>query len=150
MTSIGAVLSGVVIGYLSDRCRPQTIIVPTLAAAAVLLAVNAVTDNLIMLAISRTLMFFFAGSLFPVLQKLLSAATPQRKRGKVFGWSTTFNNVGGMLATMFSGWVIFLFETRGVFWAAAVLTVILIPVTLKGIKTVTSQPFYIAHSGRKS
>ena len=145
-TSIGAVLSGIVLGYLADRCKPQTIIVPSLAAAAVLLAINSVTNNLTVLAITRTLLFFCAGSLYPILQKLLSAATPQRKRGKVFGWSTTFNNVGGMLATMVSGWVIFVFETRGVFVAASLLTVLLIPITLKGIKIITSQPFYIAHA----
>ncbi|MBR7120333.1 MAG: MFS transporter [Lentisphaeria bacterium] len=147
-TGIGAVLSGIVIGYLSDRCKPQVIIAPSLAAAAILLFVNAYTNDLVVLALSRMLLFFCAGSLYPVLQKLLSGATPQRKRGKVFGWSTTFNNVGGMLATTFSGWVIFLFETRGVFVAAAILTAILIPVTLWGTKVITNQPFYIAHAGK--
>ena len=148
ISCIGAVLSGVIIGYLADRLKPQTIIVPSLLISTVLLVMNAVAQSLISLSITRTLLFFFAGSLFPILQKLLAAATPVRKRGKVFGWASTFNNVGGMLSTMFSGWVIFLFGTRGVFFAAAVLTLVLIPVTIWGIKTVTSQPFYIAHAGK--
>ena len=145
-TCIGAVLSGVVIGYLSDRMEPQKIIIPSLTLAAILLLISALTKNLIVFTASRTLMFFFAGSLFPVLQKILSAATPQRKRGAVFGWSTTFNNIGAMLSTVFSGWVISISDARGVFIAAAILTVILLPVTLKGIKFCTRQPFYLAQT----
>jgi MFS family permease len=110
------------------------------------------TPTLILLlpvvATGSPFLFFFAGSLFPILQKLLAAATPVRKRGKVFGWSTTFNNIGGMLSTVFSGWVIFLFGTRGVFFAAALLTLILIPVTVWGIRVITNQPFFIAHAGK--
>lgn len=149
VSCIGAVLSGVIIGWLADRLKPQTIIVPSLLISTVLLVINAVSKDLITLSVSRTLLFFFAGSLFPILQKLLAAATPVRKRGKVFGWASTFNNVGGMLSTMFSGWVIFLFGTRGVFGAAAILTLVLIPVTVWGIKVITNQPFYIAHANKK-
>ena len=148
VSCIGAVLSGVIIGYLADRMKPQTIIVPSLLISTILLILNAISQDLIMLAVTRTLLFFFAGSLFPILQKLLAAATPVRKRGKVFGWGSTFNNIGGMLSTMFSGWVIFLFGTRGVFFAAAVLTFVLIPVTVWGIRVITSQPFYLAHAGK--
>lgn len=150
VSCIGAVLSGAIIGYLADRLKPQTIIVPSLIVSTILLVLNAVSQDLVTLAVTRTMLFFFAGSLFPILQKLLAAATPVRKRGKVFGWSTTFNNVGGMFSTMFSGWVIFLFGTRGVFFAAATLTLILVPVTVWGIKVITSQPFFIAHAGKNS
>lgn len=148
-SSIGAFLSGFIIGYLSDRLKPQTIIVPALVISAITLLVQAFSTDLITLTVSRTLLFFFSGSLFPILQKLLSAATPQRKRGKVFGWSTTFNNTGGMLSTIGAGAVVYSFETRGIFVAAAILIIILIPVTLWGIKVITHQPFYIAHAGKK-
>ena len=114
-TCVGAVLSGVVIGYLADRLPARTIILPALLLTAALMAVGAYTDNLLMLGASRTLMFFCGGSLYPVLQKLLSAITPPRKRGKVFGWSSTFANSGIMLSTLLSGWTIFVFGTRGVF-----------------------------------
>ena len=80
------------------------------------------------------LMFFFAGSLYPILQKILSAITPPRKRGKVFGWASTFGNSGIMLSTIFSGWTIYALGTRGVFFAAALLTAILIPAMLYGIR----------------
>lgn len=149
-TCIGAVLSGVVIGYLSDRMAPQKIIFPSLFLTAALLVVSGITKNLAVFTVSRTLMFFFSGSLFPVLQKVLSTSTPQHKRGAVFGWSTTFNNVGGMLSTLVSGWVIYISDARGVFIAAALLTALLIPVTLKGIKFAERQPYYIAHAGKKN
>ena len=149
-TCVGAVLSGVVIGYLADRWRPQTIIVPSLALAVVMLVITALTGNLLVMGVSRTLMFFFAGSLYPVLQKLLSAITPPRKRGKVFGWSSTFGNAGIMMSTVFSGWTIFLFGTRGVFLAAALLTAALIPAVLWGLKAVSVHPGYSASGGRSA
>ena len=101
---------------------------------AALMAVTAYTDNLTVLGASRTLMFFFGGSLYPVLQKRLAAITPPRKRGKVFGWASTFGNSGIMLSTVLSGWTIYVFGTRGVFYAAAILTIVLIPVTLWGME----------------
>ena len=134
LTCVGAVLSGVIIGYLVDRLPPRTIILPTLTLATILMLVTALTTNLAVLGAARTLMFFFAGSLYPILQKILSAITPPRKRGKVFGWASTFGNTGIMLSTIFSGWTIFALGTRGVFLAAAILTAILIPVMLYGIR----------------
>ena len=145
-TCVGAVLSGVFIGYLADKLKPQWILAPTLSLATICLVIMSITENLVVLGVVRTLMFFFAGSLYPILQKLLSAATPQRKRGKVFGWSTTFGNAGAMLATVFSGYTIFLFGTRGVFWASAVLTALLIPVSLWAMRKAMNQPYYIAHA----
>ena len=132
-TCIGAMLSGVITGYLADKLKPLTIIIPALALAAVLLLISGLTASFTVLTVARTLMFFFSGSLFAVFQKILTAATPQEERGAVFGWSTTFNNVGGMLSTVFSGWVISLSDARGVFVVAAILTFILLPVTVKGL-----------------
>ena len=148
-TCIGAVLSGVVIGYLSDRMAPQKIIIPALLLAGIMLIISGLTSNLTVLAAARTLMFFFSGSLFPVLQKILSAAAPQRKRGAVFGWSTTFNNVGGMLSTILSGWIISISDARGVFIMAAVLTFILLPFAIKGINFAVKQPYTKAHSTKQ-
>ena len=134
MTCVGAVLSGVVIGYLADRLPPGAILLPTLILTAVLMVVSARTDNLMVLGASRTLTFFFAGSLYPILQKRLAAITPPHKRGMVFGWSSTFANTGIMFSTMLSGWTIYVFGTRGVFYATAALTLVLIPATLWGMK----------------
>ncbi len=144
--SVGAMMSGFVIGYLADRLKPQIFVIPALAMTALLIVIQAVTDDLFTYGWSRTLTYFFGGGLFPVFQKVLAGATPQRKRGSVFGWSTTFSNVGAMMSTCFAGWVIVLFGIRGVFMTAALITIALIPISLWCITKAMNQPFYLAHS----
>ena len=95
-------------------------------------------------------MYFAAGGLVPVFQKILSGATPKRKRGSVFGWASTAQNVGIMLSTVFAGWVIFAFGTRGVFYTTAILTLLFLPVAIWIVNRTMKQPFYIAHAHRKT
>jgi MFS family permease len=95
-----------------------------------------------------------AGGAYSVLQKLLSAATPKRKRGTVFGFSTTANSTGIMLSTVFAGGVIFLSGVKGVFIAAALLSLLLIPCYMYVIGKVMRQPYFAAQykkimSGKK-
>ena len=85
----------------------------------------------------------------PIDQKILSGATPKRKRGAVFGWASTAQNVGIMLSTVFAGWVIFAFGTRGVFYTTAILTIVFLPVALWIVHRTMLQPFYIAHANKK-
>ncbi len=147
--SVGALLSGVVIGHLADKLRPQYLIIPGFLFSILFLICQALTDNLWLFGASRTLMYFFAGGLYPVCQKILAGATPQRKRGSVFGWATSAGNLGVMFSTFIAGWVIFFAGTRGVFLAAAILTAILLPFAIKAIHRATHQPYYLAHAGRK-
>ncbi len=146
---IGALLSGVIAGHLSDKLPPVYLLVPGMLLSVILLVVQALSENLFVLGTARTLMYFFAGGLFPVCQKILAGATPQRKRGTVFGWSTTVGNLGVMFSTFIAGWVIFFAGTRGVFIAAAVLTAILLPFALKAVHRATHQPYYLAHAKKK-
>ncbi len=85
----GALVSGAIIGYLADRWHPYTLIIPGFLASVLLLIVQGATDNIYIFGTARALMYFFAGGLIPVSQKILSIATPLRKRGAVFGWSST-------------------------------------------------------------
>lgn len=79
--AVGALLSGVVTGYLADKVRPSLLIVPSLLISAATLVLQACSHNLWVFGGSRTLMYFAAGGLIPVFQKILSGATPKRKRG---------------------------------------------------------------------
>ena len=136
-------------GYLADKVRPSLLIVPSLLISAVTLVLQACSHNLWVFGGSRTLMYFAAGGLIPVFQKILSGATPKRKRGAVFGWASTAQNVGVMLSTVFAGWVIFAFGTRGVFYTTAILTIVFLPVALWIVHRTMLQPFYIAHANKK-
>lgn len=147
--AVGALLSGVVTGYLADKVRPSLLIIPSLLISAVTLVLQACSHNLWVFGGSRTLMYFAAGGLIPVFQKILSGATPKRKRGAVFGWASTAQNVGIMLSTVFAGWVIFAFGTRGVFYTTAILTIVFLPVALWIVRRTMLQPFYVAHANKK-
>ncbi len=147
--SVGALLSGVIIGYLADKLRPQYLIIPGFAFSIICLLLQGFSTNLWVFGIARTLMYFFTGGLFPVSQKILSGATPIRKRGSVFGWATSAGNLGIMFSTFIAGWVIFFAGTRGVFIFAAILYAALLPFTLKAIRRATNQPYYLAHAKDK-
>lgn len=146
---IGALLSGVVIGYLADRIRPSLIIVPALLLSVILLLVQAFTGDLFVFGAARTMAYFAGGGLAPVFQKILAGATPIRKRGMVFGWAATAGNLGGMFATFIAGGVIYAAGTRATFIAAAALTLIFLPVSLVMIHRTMHQPYYLAHAGKK-
>lgn len=140
--AVGALLSGMITGYLSDRIKPLYILVPVFAVTVITIFMQAFATNLWVFGISRTLMYLAAGGIYSVLQKLLSAATPKRKRGKVFGFSTTANSAGIMLSTVFAGGAIWLSGVRGVFVAAAILSALLIPCYMGVISKIMRQPYF--------
>ncbi len=144
--SCGALLSGIIFGYLADKISPNKLIVPALAITSVTLLIQAHTDDLLTFGVARTAMFIFGGGLAPVYQKVLSNITPRRKRGQVFGWTSTFNGVGNMASTLVAGGILYITSTRGVFYTAAVLTLLLIPLLVVMLNRV------MQHSGlhRKS
>ncbi len=147
--SIGALLSGAVIGYLADKWRPQVLLIPGFLFSVLFLIIQGLTNNLLVFGTARTLMYFFAGGLYPVCQKILAGATPQRKRGSVFGWASSAGNLGVMFSTFIAGWTIFLSGTRGVFITAAIITLLLLPFALGAIHRAMHQPYYIAHGQKR-
>jgi MFS family permease len=76
------------------------------------------------------------------LQKLLSAATPRRKRGKVFGFASTANSAGVMLSTIVAGGAMWVDGVRGVFLAAALLTLLLMPGYYLVLKIIMHQRYF--------
>ena len=140
--AVGAMLSGALFGYLADRMPPEKLITPALLITGVMLLVQAAAESLWALGIGRTLMFLAGGGLNPIFQKVLSGVTPKRKRGMVFGLSSTCTGLGTMAAALCAGGVIYIFGTRGVFYASAVLTFLLIPVAVFLLKKVMKSPFY--------
>ena len=145
--SVGSMLSGIIVGYLSDRIKPLPLLIPIMLVSCVTLFLQASATNLWVFGISRTLMFFVLGGSSAVFMKLMSNTTPKRKRGAVFGYRSTAHNIGGIIASFIAGWVVFMCKNvRSAFYMAAVLILLLIPVTIWIVRRAMSQPFYIAHS----
>ena len=143
--AVGALLSGMLTGYLSDRVKPLYILVPSMGISVATMLIQAATSNLWVFGVSRTLMYLAAGGTVSVIQKLLSAATPKRKRGKVFGFCTTANGVGIMLSTVAAGGVIYVTGVRGVFYTAAFLLLLLIPCYMAVFRRIMRQRYFAAH-----
>lgn len=135
-----AIISGVISGYLVDRLPAGKILIPAMTVAALSLAFQAFSWNLWCFAIGRVLLYTAAGGLQPVLQKILSSVTPQRKRGSVFGFASSSQCTGGMVAAAASGFAMNWVGISGVFYTAAILAIISLPIFLRGIERAT-RPF---------
>ena len=140
--AVGALLSGMLTGYLADKVRPLYILVPSFAISVITLLLHTYAENLYVLGISRTIMYLAAGGTLSVLQKLLSAATPCRKRGKVFGFSSTANSAGVMLSTIVAGGAMMIDGVRGIFLTAAILTLALMPGYWLVLKSLMHQKYF--------
>ena len=144
----GALLSGALFGYLADRYPPEKLVLPALLTAAVMLFLQAGAESVWAFGASRTFMAITGGGLGPIYQKVLSNITPRRKRGQVFGWTSTFSGIGNMSSSLVAGWFIMLFGTRGVFYVGALLTLLLVPIMQIMLKKILDQPYYKANAGK--
>ena len=143
---IGAVLSGVIGGYLIDRIAPLKVLRPAVVITAVTLALQGFTSSLVFFTITRTLQYFVMGAINPLLQKLLSAVTPARKRGASFGFSSTAASAGSAVSAMLGGAVFSLSGgTTGVFIAAAIFFLATLPLYERFIVRIMTKKYYHAN-----
>ena len=140
--AVGAMASGALFGYLADKVKPEKLLIPALLVTAFTLVVQGAATTLLAFGISKTIMMLAGGGIQPIIQKALTNVTPKRKRGAVFGLSSTFNGVGIIVASFAAGGVIYYFNTRVVFYVSAVLTLLLIPFSVMLLKKVYKSPFY--------
>ena len=139
-----AIVSGIFSGYLVDRLPVAKLMLPIMLISAAALWMQGVAGSLWFFAVSRILLYTAAGGLQPVLQKVLSSVTPPRKRGSVFGFASSAQSIGTMLAAVLSGAVMSALSISGVFCIAGLLFVIALPVILRGIFLAT-RPFVFHH-----
>ena len=137
---IASVVSGVVSGWLSDRYSPKKILIPALSVSAVALILQGMANNLVLFALSRSLLYIAAGGFHPVLQKALALITPKRKRGAVFGFSSCMNSSGVMLAALLGGYIYMCTTINGVFYVTATAQLLSLPVLIYGINLAMRRP----------
>jgi DHA1 family multidrug resistance protein-like MFS transporter len=146
--SVAAMASGAIFGYLSDRVKGEKLLLPALAVTSLTLLLQGAATTLLAFGSGRVILALAGGGIQPVIQKALAGVTPKSKRGTVFGLSSTFNGLGIIGAATCAGLVIYLWNTRAVFYVAAVLTLLLIPIALFLLKKVFNSPFYRANRGK--
>ena len=140
--AVGAMASGALFGYLSDRLPAEKLLIPALLVTGLTILVQGFATSLIILGIAKVIMMLAGGGIQPIIQKSLTNVTPKRKRGAVFGLSSTFNGVGIIAASFAAGGVIYIFDTRAVFFTAAILTFLFIPLSVFLLRKVHNSPFY--------
>ena len=102
-------ISGVLMGWLSDKIPEWKITTPMQFLSALMLFSASGATTLFGFSFCHATNSFALGGLYSVFQKVISGLVDRTKRGTVLGCATTMYNVGYMLSTMISGWIV----TRG-------------------------------------
>ena len=144
----GAIVSGVINGWLCDIVPVKKMITPIFMLSAMGLFFQGYVNNIIGFTVARTLLYLAAGGISPLLQKVLSGATPRKKRGSVFGFSSTANGIGNMVSSVVSGWTFAYCSLSSIFYIAAVLSILLIPFIFYIFRIVRQDPYYRAHNAQ--
>jgi MFS family permease len=134
------VISGVLSGWLSDHCPPKKLLLPALSISAAALIWQGLATSLISFTIGRALLYIAAGGFHPVLQKVLSTITPQRKRGAVFGFSSCMNSSGVMLAALLGGYIYTCTSVSNIFLITAASQILTLPILFKLLDIATAPP----------
>jgi MFS family permease len=135
-----AIIAGVFSGYIADKIPPLKILIPIMLISSASLLVQGFANDLWVFIISRSVLYTAAGGLQPVLQKVLTTITPQRKRGTVFGFASAGSSIGNMLSAVLGGAAYSLTSASGVFIITGVLYFLSMPAMIKGVLT-AGKPF---------
>ena len=134
MSAVTGIFAGPLLGWLADRWSPQKIAMWSAGLAGLLMIPQGLATGLVMLAVARLGMIFFASGLMSVFQIWLAKSTPDSKRGMLFGWGTSVRSSGWFLGSLVGGAVTMNLGVRWVFFCAAILFIALVP----GIAVVTA------------
>ena len=135
VAALGGLLSGVLMGKLADRFPPEKIGMPAAILSALTMIVQAFSLNLWMLGGLRFTNFLCAGGFNPVFLAMLSRISPPEKRGMLLGMAASFRILGMLLASAAGGGLLLVFgSVRSVFFGAAAVFLILIPLIALAVK----------------
>lgn len=125
--SLGALLSGILASLLIDRLQPRRMMTLAAAGAAASMLVLGLATSHQMLIPARFLLMLFLASFDPTLQAWLSRVTLPSKKGVVFGLAQTAKSTGMTIGPCLGGIIAWTWSTRLVFWTAAAMLLLLIP-----------------------
>ncbi len=130
ITAAGGVVAGLLVGQLSRRFKPGSLLPPLLVFCSLSGLGAALTYDVYFLQFCRFLEFAAAGCVQPVLQVMLTAITDPKKHGAYLGWTASLNSFGGIVSNLISAPLAFYVGVRGIYVAAAVMFAVMIPVLI--------------------
>lgn len=146
--ALGSMVSGVILGSLSDKYPEWKLTTPMQILSAVLLFFASLATTLWGFGFCHAANSFAVGGLYAVFQKVTSGLVDRGKRGTVLGFATTLYNVGYMLAMLFSGWIIARYGLPWGYRSASMLMLLLALASATIIYTVTKNR-YEGQTGEK-
>ena len=129
LAAAGGVCSGILFGALSDRFPAWKLALPTLLVAGAATLIQSRTDSLWTLGFWRFVCYFAAGGLEPIIIAVIARTVAPERRSTALGWSASVRVAGGVVGAALSGAVVARFQTRGVFGAAGMLMLVLVPLS---------------------
>ena len=123
-------LAGIIAGRMADRLPPARVALVAAVGSGLLMLPQGFTNNLTVLYIAHFGAVLFGGGLEPVFQTWLVRRTPEAMRGTVLGWAATARAIGWTAGPLAAGAVAAATDLWEVFVAAAVLYLLLLPMTL--------------------
>ena len=139
LAALGGILSGVIVGALSDRYPGWALTFPALLIAGATTILQSFAETIEMLAAARFLTLVSIGAIEPVVLAMVSRVTPPDHRGAALGWSASARVLGGVIGAALSGCIVRYFMTRGVFLAGGVTMIALAPLA-----------FFLLRGGRRA
>ena len=121
----GGMLMGVLMGWLSDRCPEWKLTTPVQLISALMLFLASGATSLFGFGFCHAANSLVTGGLYAVFQKVTSGMVERVKRGSVLGFATTMYNIGFMLSTLLSGWVVTMWGLRWIYRCSTILMVLL-------------------------
>lgn len=130
MAAVGGIVSGMVVGRLSDLFSPQKVVIPAVLIAAGTMVLQGLSGSLILYGMARCVNYLAAGGLEPALLAILSRISPQQRRGTYFGLASGIRMTGILISSVLSGGIIFFVGVRNVYIVAGFIFLVIIPVFL--------------------
>ncbi len=143
LTAVGGIagfIAGPILGRLADKIAPPRIGKFSAFGAGLMMIVMGLAHGFGMLFFGRFGTTFCAGGLDPVFHIWLAKTTPTESRGFIFGWAVTAKALGWMFAPLASGAIALIFGLRAVFFTAAALFFLLIPLIALIVRYLPSAP----------
>ena len=155
IASLGAMLSGLLIGRLLDRLPPERIAKTAAIGAAIAMGLIAILPTallkmerfdvlggsmapaVLMLLPLRFLMIFFSAGLEPVSNYWLAKITPGDKKGIIFGCAVSWRSIGAVLGPLLGGLISIQIGVVAIFIFGPLFFLLLVPIINWSRKTLT-------------
>ena len=121
----GGMLMGVLVGWFSDKFPEWKITTPVQLASSLMLFLASGATSLFGFGFCHAANSTATGGLYMLFQKVTSGLVPRIRRGAVLGFATTMYNVGYMMSTLISGWIVTRWGLPWVYRGASALMLVL-------------------------